>query len=461
MDAVLKIPERFFGLFQSQNRYIYIESLILIYEEYLYNDYFLTKDTCITLLSDYFAHRSVDVSADRIEEEDSALDLREPAAAKILNRLIYFGWVKKIEDYTSFRTNIAIPEYSAMFIDVFNRINNPEDNETDLYIQNVYTNIYSFFYDEKAGLDLLRAAKSNISRLNRALQNLLHNMDEFFSVLLSQQSYENLLSQHLEVFVEDSVHKKYNILKTSDNFYIYKNDIRTLLRSITENESRLRCLKERLMAEGLDEKAAERDITSVLDAIDRGISNMEKRISHIDSEYSRFVQATVSRLEYLLNREEDVSGGIGELFSLFEKKNKDILAARVAGILNFQDLTILSQDSFYKKKKKRVFEETIGEDEVYEELSKDKILFLNRLNQKYTSKDIESFILERMKDGILLSEELCIESFKSFELLILAYDYGIRRTSPFGVDLEDRGMTESNGYVFPKLRFYLKKKKDI
>ena len=41
-----------------------MESLILIYDEYLYNDYFLTKETCIQLLADYYSNRIVDISVD-------------------------------------------------------------------------------------------------------------------------------------------------------------------------------------------------------------------------------------------------------------------------------------------------------------------------------------------------------------------------------------------------------------
>lgn len=458
MDEILKIPERFFGLFQSQNRYIYMESLILIYEEYLYNDYFLTKDTCILLLTDYFSLRSVDVSADRIEEEDTALEQREPVAAKILNRLLYFGWIKKIEDYTSFRTNIAIPEYSAMFIDVFNRINHPEDNEADLYIQNVYTNIYSFYHDEKAGIEILMAAKTNISRVNRALQNLLHNMDEFFGTLLRQNSYETLLSQHLEVFVEDSVHKKYSLLKTGDNFYIFKNDIKTLLKKIREDESRLSLVRERLVKDGRTIEEADRDLSFLADAIERGLDNMEKRIAYIDTEYSKYIKATVNRLEYLLNQEEDTKGSIAELFRLFEKRNKDKMLSEVSKKLNFQELDILSQDSFYKKKKKRIPVDNSRKDEVEKELSRDEVLLMNKLNQKYTGSDIENFILSQMKDGALLSENMDIEDKESFELLILAYDYGIRKSSPYFVELEDRGMVKGEAYSYPRLTFRLKNK---
>ncbi|MEI3525898.1 MAG: Wadjet anti-phage system protein JetA family protein [Eubacteriales bacterium] len=59
-------------------------------------------------------------------------------------------------------------------------------------------------------------------------------MDTFFERLLEQKNYKNLLKEHLDGFVETAVQQKYHILKTSDNFYIYKTDIKRCLRELRE-----------------------------------------------------------------------------------------------------------------------------------------------------------------------------------------------------------------------------------
>ena len=66
---------------------------------------------------------------------------------------------------------------------------------------------------------------------------MLHNMDKFFERLLSKQSYGELLEEHLEGYVEEVVNKKYHILKTSDNFYIYKMDIKRCLKEMREDDA--------------------------------------------------------------------------------------------------------------------------------------------------------------------------------------------------------------------------------
>lgn len=484
MEFRERLPERFFGLFQSQNRYLYIESLLLIYDEYLYNDYFLTRDTCIRLLSDHFARRIVDVSADRIEGEEAEDEEREPAAARILNRLLYFNWLRKVEDYSNFRTNIVLPEYASMFLDVFVKLSHPEENEAETGIQNIYANVYSFCHDCRAGIELLRTARVNISKLNRSLQSLLHNMDEFFEKLLAQETYEGLLTEHLEYFVEDAVNRKYGMLKTGDNFYIYKNDIKVLLQEVAQDRGRLLALEERA-AEGAAKAGqgraeVEQEFYALLAECERGMNRMESRIAHIDAEYSRYVQATVSRLEYLLNRDDNTRGLIVELLRRIGdmdggreaggegyeaggipgsgKRRRDEQIAAAAGLLELSDLSLLSQDSFYQRRARKSFEETVAEEERPPELSRGEVLAMNRIAQQYGTEEIEGFVSRHMEKDTFSTEDLRVESEEDFKLLILAYDYALRKNSPFGVIAADTAplLLQNGKYAYPSLTFYKK-----
>lgn len=452
MKEILKLPQQFWSVFSSRNRYIYMEALLTIYDEYLYNDYFLTKETCIQLIAEHFSDRIVDISADD-EEQDA--DQMEPMATKILNRLIRFSWLKKAEDYSSFKTNIIIPDYASLFIETIKRLSNPDSDEKDLYIQNIYTNVYSFYYDTKAGMELLRAAAINTTRLNRALQDMLHSMDQFFGALLEKNKYEDLLLEHLNVYVETIVNKKYSLLKTSDNFYIYKNDIKKLLRTISEDGHRLELLKHRMMSEGKKEEEIENEFADVLYDIDRGMINMERRIAHIDTEHSKYIRATVSRLEYLLSSDDSLQGNVIALLNLMSGKNDNQLYSEVANTIRLNDPTVITTDSFYKKRgKRKQFEETVEAlEETEEEMSKEDILRINRNKNRYSKERIEGFVLDKMEDGIYRTGEDTVNSDEDFELLILAYDYSIRRNSPFHVVPGAKGVIHSGKYIYPDMVF--------
>lgn len=452
MKEIIKIPQQFWNLFSSKNRYIYIESLMTIYDEYLYNDYFLTKETCIQLIAEYFSDRIVDISAD---EEEIEVDSMEPMATRILNRLIRFTWLKKVEDYSSFKTNVVIPDYASVFIEIFKKLSNGDEGDTDLYIQNVYTNIYSFYYDNKAGMELLKAAMVNTTRLNRALQDMLHNMDHFFAALLEKESYESLLQEHLNVYVETIINKKYSLLKTSDNFYKYKNDIKKLLRAISEDENRLYLLKQKGMAEGKKEEEIENNFSDIIYEIERGILNMENRIAHIDTEHSKYVRATVSRLEYLLSSDDSMKGNVVALLNLMSTDKHTEILNQISSSIQINDMTIISPDSFYKKRgKRKVFEETVEvEEEVEEELTKEDILRINRNKHKYSKEQVEQFVFGQMVNGIYRTKEHQIQSDEEFELLILAYDYSMRKSSPFHVVAGAKGMVVSDKYSYPDMTF--------
>ena len=452
MNLIYQLPQKFWTVFSSRNRYIYLEALLAIYDEYLYNDYFLTKETCIQLIAEHFTDRIVDISVDD-EEQDA--DRMEPMATKILNRLIRFSWLKSVEDYSSFKTNIIIPDYSSTMIEAIMKVNSSDSSDQDLYIQNVYAGIYSFYHDNNAGLELLRAALINTTRLNRSLQDMLHNMDQFFGALLEKDNYEDLLLEHLNGYVETIVNRKYRLLKTSDNFYIYKSDIKKLLRTISEDEDRLKLLKNKLMAEGKKEEDIEEEFAKTIDEIERGIINMEKRIAHIDTEHSKYIKATVSRLEYLLSSDDSMQGNVIALLNLMSGNGGSQLYPQVAASILLNDHTVITNDSFYKKRgKRKQFEDSVEvEIETEQELTKEDILRINQNKHRFNNSQIEAFILDRMIDGSYLTKEHMIQNDEEFELLVLAYDYSLRRTSPFHVVPGDREMITSGRYTYPDIIF--------
>lgn len=50
------------------------------------------------------------------------------------------------------------------------------------------------------------------------------------------------------------------------------------------------------------------EILEKLDQLEKGFDDIEHRISNMDKEHSRYVKATVTRMGYLLNQEDDMKG---------------------------------------------------------------------------------------------------------------------------------------------------------
>ncbi len=447
MQLRFEIPDTFWSLFRSVNREAYIEALMAINDEYQYSNYFLTREVCIQVLSDLYAKQQIQL---RREEDETEFDMLETPSSRVLNWLIRKGWLKKIEDYNTLATNIVIPDYAAIFIDAFEKLSSDDMEETEIYIQNVYATLFSFKNDTRVNLGMLRTALVNTRRLNKALQDMLHNMDKFFERLLEQSFYGDLLKEHLDGYVEEIVRKKYHILKTSDNFYIYKMDIKKCLRDMREDEEWIERIRERSRAMG-DTKE---DVLELLDMIERGFDDIEHRISNMDKEHTKYVRATVTRLNYLLSGESDTKGLVVQLLNRMSEDDYEEIVKKTGEKMNLSLLEILSEKSLYKRKRSRKdFVSQMAQEEEVQDLGREDVLKLNRIRLRFNKKQIEDFVEENMKDDVMNTEDLSIESEEDFEKLILAYDLSTRKSSRYMVAEEKDDIVEKNGYRYPALKF--------
>ena len=448
MQLRFEIPDSFWSLFRSVNREAYMEALLVINEEYQYSNYFLTKEVCVQVLGDMYAKKQLRLVR---EENETEFDMLETPSLRMLNWLIRTGWLKKIEDYHTLATNIVIPDYSAVFIDAFERLSSEDMEETEIYIQNVYATLFSFRNDPRVNLNMLRTALINTRRLNKALQDMLHNMDKFFERLLDQRFYGDLLKEHLDGYVEEIVRRKYHILKTSDNFYIYKMDIKKCLRDMRENEEWIETVRERSRAMG-DTKE---DVLELLDQMERGFDDIEHRIANMDKEHTKYVRATVTRLNYLLSGETDTKGLVVQLLNrMGDAADYEQIVQKTGAKMNLSLLEIVSEKSLYKRRKGRKdFISQMQPEETTEDLDKEDVLKLNRIQHRYSRRQIEDFIEENIQEGVMDALSLPMREEDEFEKLILAYDLSTRRNSKYMVLEEDVRMVEKNGYRYPALKF--------
>ena len=451
MILMNEIPDRFWGLFRSINRSTYIEALLRINEEYEYSNYFLSREVCLKVLEDYFDEKRLVIWQDELEEESDEL---EPPASRVLNWLLRAGWLRKVDDYASMTVNIVIPDYAAVMTEAFFKLHNDEEDETQIYIQNIYAILFSLKNDPRAGIGLLNTAYVNTKKLNKSLQDMLFNMDQFFSSLLEQKAYGDLLKEHLEGYVEEIVKKKYHILKTSDNFYLYKNDIKRWIGSLRENVDWMEEISRRS-----GQKVTAADVAEKLDLIERGFDDIEHRISNMDKEHSRYIRATVTRLNYLLNQEDNMKGLVIRLLNHLSMAEESDEAIEKAGMcMNLSHQAILSERSIYKKRKSKTeFKETLKADEEPKELTTEEILNLNRLKNRYSKKEIESFIDSHLVQGRMEVTEDTVRTSEEFEKLILAYDYSTRRKSLYEVENMEPELIDNGRYRYPRLVFVRRK----
>ena len=125
-----------------------------------------------------------------------------------------------------------------------------------------------------------------------------------------------------------------------------------------------------------------------------------------------------------------------------------------AGKMNLSYLEILSEKSLYKRRKSRkdFISQMEPEDET-EDLDREEVLKMNRIQVRYSKAQIEDFIQSHMKDDVMSAREIKDMNEEDFEKLILAYDYSTRRNSKYAAVNETEELVENGKYVYPDLKF--------
>lgn len=462
-NQFLEIPDSFWGLFRSKNRQIYIDALLRINEEYQYSYYFLSKEICVQVLSEYYTKNKVTLEAEEQEGEPEESEETEPVPTRILNWLLKNHWLRKVDDYNEMVENIVIPDYAAVFIDAFAHLAGEEEDETQIYIQNVYAILFAFRNDPRANIALLKTALINTRKLNKSLQDMLHNIDKFFESLLQQDNYSDLLKEHLDGYVEEIVRKKYHILKTSDNFYLYKTDIKNLLQEMRQDAAwqDAVCRKNKQLR-GIE--ITPEELYEQLEMIERGFADIEHRIMNMDREHTRYIRATVTRLNYLLSTEDNMKGLVIQLLNTISDaesaEEEEELIGKTSEIINLSFFSVLSKKSLYKKRQTRQkFMDALEPEESAEELSREEVLKLNKMEKRYSRKQIESFVMERMQGDRFTVSADTISSDEDFEKLVLAYDNSIRKDSPYEAEIDETVVIDNGIYRYPSMTFKRKKGK--
>lgn len=444
MQFLYEIPAEFWSLFRSGNRDVYIEALLAINDEYQYNNYFLSKEACAQILTEMCREASWNFER---EEDETEEEEKSALPGRILSWLLRHKWLRRVEDYTTMTVNIVIPDYAAVLIDAFDRLVNEQMEETQIYIQNVYATLFSYKNDRRKSLSMLKTALVNTKKLNKALQDMLHNMDTFFERLLEQKDYKNLLKEHLDGYVETAVQQKYHILKTSDNFYIYKTDIK-------------RCLPGTSGGSGCGPGAGGRDAGT-------GGSDRARLRRHRapHRQYGPGAQQIHpghggAGLNYLLSDETERHGLLVQLLNHLgadqEPEEQLEKITQVAERMQLTGISVLNEQPLYRQRRKKRFEDDLTVEEKPKELSREEILEMNQIRHRFTRKEIEDFIGAHMEDGVLETDHISLKNDEDFEKLILAYDLSVRRKSPYRVVVQEEQL-EDGGYRYPKMAFFMQK----
>ena len=308
MNLLERIPKDFYKLFGSKYMEYYITFLVAIYEESSrsYSALGLTEQECRAIINEQLASATIDWSEERFDEEGSLLT-RSNMAAVCLRHFEEWGWLRQDFDETLNSYVVSFPEYSQLYVELFQKLSVEEDSEERESVLAVYSYLFTYSADPEKNTEMLRSALRTSRRLSQMLAAMQEGMRGYFDELSGKKDFRGI-QEVLIREIHNSDSKKYAILTTTDSFYRYKEAVKELIDQNMSNPE-------------TDDEAAE-----ILLRIEREFDGIERRYNRLIEQKTVFASRAAARIRYILREgstEEDPTLQLVNLLNQSSRKGRD------------------------------------------------------------------------------------------------------------------------------------------
>jgi len=472
MSLFKRIPENFFTLLTLENKELYAESLLVLWQEYKELHGELDKERSIIILITHFDKKLYELRKEFDEEIiDDAIDNLniKNRANKIYKKLLYYGWIIEEDDPRKMETYVIIPSYSTRFIEAIKNIVLPQNDRTSNYAANVYLNMQKI--GDKNDLDyliFLESACMDTENLVNILNETFDIMKRYYDGLLKKASIDKVLKEHFEDYFEDIVEKRFHPLTTTQNIYKYRQTIIDKAIDLQyEHETILMIAKRLKMNKGIKNLSeAEDKVISMLNYIKTTFESIDGTRDRLKEVHRQYVTTTMQKINYMLNKDKDIKDNIYKFLKLYKENEKSIGEERSLDIISsniyFNEIEIIGSRSLYSPKKARKLfdpgERKVNKETGQEQLSNKKRALekgkkIKLSNPLYSEKTIISFI-ESMLGGKseINTKEIRIKDEEDYIKLVLALNYTSKKGAKYSSRILENQVT-SGIYQYQEIIF--------
>ena len=453
MSIKSRIPKDFYKLFNSKYMEYYQLVLLTLYEEsgQSYSLLGLTEDECQDIINEEIAKFTMDWSQDQFEDEGELLT-RSNMASIMLRRLEEWGWLHKDYDETLNQYVVSFPDYSQMFVDVFQRLFSEDNSMERESILAVYSHLFTYSSDKEKNNDILKSALQT----SKALLQMLANMQEGIRGYFESLSQKNTFLGIQEVLVNEmnnTYSAKYAILTTTDSFYRYKEEVKELIdKNLSENEARKQAFigkKMELQKDSVGWHRNERAIAlcdeamEILFQINREFDSIERRYNRLIDQKRTFAKRAAARIRYILvegNIEEDRTKALVRLLNNSSRRGEilDDLGQRFGMTERFQ---VIKEKSFMRPRDGERAEFTPQRIETVEETGQNLEEFV--VKPLYTHAELQAFREQNEVDGAFQVTEQTVQSVEDLEKLLFVWQEATEvATSALDIEIGEEFKTE-------------------
>lgn len=461
VNLINKIPSEFYKLFASKYRTYYQKFLLAIYGEISksYSLLGLTEEECKAIMNEHIADMALEWSEEQVDEEGEFLT-RANMASVCLKNLEKWGWLRQDYDETLNKYVVSFPEYSRLYVELFEKLFSEEGNRERESVLAVYSYLYTYSSEKEKNNDILKSAWNMSRTLVQMLSNMQEGMRGYFDELSKQKSFLGI-QEVLVREINNSDSKKYAILTTTDSFYRYKEAVKELIeQNLEENEMRRQSFveKRQQLENGSPQYVRnERAISLCEEAMDiiyqieREFDTIERRYNKLIEQKTIFANRAAARIRYLLTEGVSEEDGTVALVNVLNQSSKreEILEKLAKSMYLTERYREVTDRSMYRQKtteKEKFTPITVKETKLSEEELEEFIL-----KPLYTQKEIRDFRRKNEKDGEFRVTENTVQSMEDLEKLFFVWQEVTERAeSDTTVEIEEE--IQAKGFRFSGLR---------
>lgn len=468
MNLFEVIPEKYFSIFNSKNRFIFAEALLTLIEMLETDENIINKNDFLKALKDK-DKKSLE-EFDLMAEEDVTLDdsiIIDNLSAKasfIVRRLEETGWINIAMDPEKFEETIILPPFSIIILKAFKDVISDEESPYLSLVHATYSEL-KLEDDERDDLMYVTLLKcyENTKRLKVELITLFNSIRIFQNKLGKMFETNDVLRDFFDIYKTKINDRYYHPLKTFDSVIKFKRPIIQILEKwLLTKEIREKLIQQAAYNSRLYKRdEIERDIITKINYITDTYSTINELISRIDKENSNYTKSSTNKILYLNNTDKTIKGHLENIIKSYAKSfNSPRLSGKIISKMSdaiyLYDQGFIDPESITFPINRRLKEdgsplEIIDFDVANEELMKD---FLEATKNIYTNEKIFAFMESCFgNNNSLPIEEMPLNDMEAFICLIFATVKKDDENCFYEVELIDDKKIINNCFLVPHFLF--------
>ena len=382
----------------------------------------------------------MDWSEEQFDEEGELLT-RSNMAFVCLRHLEEWGWLRKDYDESLNSYVVSFPEYSQLFVELFQRLYSEDSTKERESVLAVYSYLYTYSADKEKNNEILKSALQTSQSLFRMLSNMQEGMRGYFDELSRQRSFLGI-QEVLVNEINNSDSKKYAILTTTDSFYRYKEAVKELIdQNLSENEARRQQFLDQQVQLKLQMESEEsvpieytpkyrrleravslcEEAMDIIYRIEREFDAIERRYNKLIEQKTVFASRAAARIRYILMEGAAEEDQTVTLVNLLNRSScQEEILTKLADRMHLTErFHVITERSLFRKRdsERGSFEPqaVVREEDQREDLDS----FV--LKPLYTGKEIAEFRRKNIKDGRFTVTRDTVQSIEDLEKLFFVW----------------------------------------